>query len=76
MLFNYRKMSEEAKKTGQPVTRSRQLGCQSNALALVSEMTLDTTFKVPPFTSGHNSYQASFALGMHTYARLKSLIVK
>ena len=42
----------------------------------VAAMTLDTTAKAPPFTSGHNGFQAPSAPGIYTRARLKHLIDK
>ena len=46
MTFDYAEMVKEVVKTGQPVTRSRQLGCHNKAPASVAEMTLDATAKV------------------------------
>ena len=61
MIFDYQGMIKEAEKTGQPVTRTSQLGCYDDTSATVAEKTIDTTAIVAPITYKFDGNTISFS---------------
>ena len=76
MTFDYQDMIKEAEKTGQPVTRVRQLGCHDNAPVPVAEKIIDTTARVSPSSRCYQCYQPSSAPMRSTRTQFKYLIVR
>ena len=76
MTFDYQDMIKEAEKTGQPVTRVRQLGCHDYTSVPVAEKIIDTTARVSPSSRCYQCYQPSFAPMRNTRTQFKYLIVR